>query len=127
MFGWQQKCSSRTSIHFNSNPTDRANNEIEQQLAVEKLQGEGSYMFSEVTYLDELFDIGTPTFGLKRGQPSLFFKIVRFDGAVRYRSAASDEALLTKYKDITTSTYITQEEYAKLRAHSVRINQDDLE
>ena len=127
MFKWQEKCSERASIHFDSNPYQRAEEEINQELYREHFENSGMYMFSEVTYPDEFDDIGRPQLGECRGVPSYFFEITTYSGKLRYRSASSEAEIFKKYKDIRILRHITQQEYAKLRAHSVSINEDDLQ
>lgn len=127
MLRWQQECSKRTSIHFEANPEQRAQEEINQELYKQKFEDSTKYMFSEVTYPDEMEDIARPNLGEFRGVASYFFEITTLDGKTRYRSADSEESLFRKYKNIRIIKYINQQQYAKLRAHSVSIGEDDLD
>lgn len=86
----------------------------------------GVGMYSEVTYADE-FEHEKVNLGVNRSYECLFFEITTFDDKKRYRSALSEDELLTKYKNIKSVKQIKQIEYACMREYAHHTGEDDLD
>lgn len=127
MFDWQEKCSSRLTHSVDSDIEKVAQHKADMMIKSRDSICDNIYMFSEVTYADELDDIGKLNLSENRGQVSLFFEIITFDNKTRYRSAQSEEDIFKKYHNVKSMRTIKQQEYARLRQQCVLTNQDDLQ
>ena len=127
MLDWQEKCSSRLNHSIDSDVEKLAQHKADMMIKSRDSICDNIYMFSEVTYADELDDVGKPNLSENRGQVSLFFEIKTFDNKTRYRSAQSEEDIINKYHNVKSIRTIKQQEYARLRQQCVLTNQDDLQ
>ena len=121
---WEDKLSSELK-HTIDDPAEKLKQELSMLNHIDKLSG-GVGMFSEVTYADE-FEHEPVNLSENRSYEALFFEITTLDGKKRYRSALTEDELLTRYKNIKSMKQIKQVEYAWMREYANHIGEDDLE
>lgn len=122
---WEETLSQNMRHTIDEDPQKK----LDQFLSMLKSSGRlnnGAGMYSEVTYSDELGQEPV-NLGVNRSYQCLFFEITTLEGKKRYRSALTEDELLTKYKNIKSMRQIKQQEYALLREHANHIGEDDLE
>lgn len=122
---WEEKLSQNLRHTVDADPQDKLYKLVSMLNSSDRLSN-GVGMYSEVTYADELGQEPV-NLGVNRSYQCLFFEITTLDDKKRYRSALTEDELLSKYKNIKSMRQIKQVEYAWMREYANHIRKDDLE
>lgn len=126
---WQEKCSKRLNHSMQSEAEILSN--VNSDIAMDKYMSDNSanqkYMYSNVTYADEMEIAFKPNHDENRSYQITFYELILKDGRIRYRSANDIDDLYVKYGDIFKSIrQIKQADYDILRQQANQLNQDDI-
>ena len=126
---WQEKCSKRLnhSIQSEAEMLNKINSDIAMDKYISDNSANQKYMYSDVTYADEMEIAFKPNHNENRSYQINFYELILKDGRIRYRSANSIDDLYSKYGDIFKCIrQIKQSDYEILRQQANQLNQDDI-
>lgn len=126
---WQENCAKRLnhSMQTEADMIDKVNSDIAMDKYISDNSANQKYMYSDVTYADEMEIAFKPNHNENRSYQISFYELTLKDGRIRYRSANNIDDLYAKYGDIFKSIrQIKQADYDILRQQASQLNQDDI-
>ena len=126
---WQENCAKRLnhSMQTEVDMIDKVNSDIAMDKYISDNSANQKYMYSDVTYADEMEIAFKPNHNENRSHQLTFYELIKKDGRKRYRSANDIDDLYAKYGDVFKSIrQIKQADYDILRQQASQLNQDDI-